>query len=344
MKKKKTNYLNSKLLYKIVALFFAILLFAYVNSSHLSSTRQQNNDAGFMSNKAVTMTVPLKINIDSDKYFVSGYPEEVKVKITGPTAMVVATENVRNFEVYADLNGLSLGDHTVKLKTTGLNDELTVSVVPAHVNVKISKKKHVVLPIQVRFDANQIAKNYAAGTAYASQQTAEITGSKQDIKRIDSVVADIQLPSKTQKTYTRSVLLKAIDKNGHLLDVNIYPATVKVTVPVYEALASKKVNIDLIASGAGVAGKKYSFSSETKTVEVKGTKKALADLTTLKVPISIMGIVNNQVKTIQINPSINGITQVNPKVIEVKIVVTDSSDKEDKPATKKDKDKVAENN
>lgn len=320
---KESKFLNSKLLYKIIALFFALLLFFYVNSSQLGNIRSQQNDPGLMSTKSVILNVPLKMNINTDKYFVSGYPEEVAIRLSGPSAMVIATENTRNFEVYADLSQLGVGSHTVKLKVAGLNNELTANIQPATIHVNISRRRNAVLPVQVRFDSGQIAKGYAPGNATSSQQTVEVTGSAKNISRIDSIVADVELPHNLTKSYTRSVMLKAIDANGHLVDVNINPMTVKVTVPIYEATNSKKVPVNLVTSGKGLKDKIYHLSSNTKTVTIRGTKKALAHLDKLDVPVPIMGVVDSQTKTIQITPAINGITGVNPNQIQVDINVAD---------------------
>lgn len=74
---------NTKFLYQLVSLLFALLLFFYVNYQRLGSTRTTDNKpqapAALMTNKTVKMTMPLAVNVDNDKYFVTGYPEKVQV-------------------------------------------------------------------------------------------------------------------------------------------------------------------------------------------------------------------------------------------------------------------------
>ena len=76
---------NTKFLYQLVSLLFALLLFFYVNYQRLGSTRTTDNKpqapAVLMTNKTVKMTMPLAVNVDNDKYFVTGYPEKVQVKL-----------------------------------------------------------------------------------------------------------------------------------------------------------------------------------------------------------------------------------------------------------------------
>lgn len=304
------------------------MLFTYVSTEIGMSTNGQSTDikrTALMSNEAVTVEMPLKVNIDDEKYFVIGCPETVKVKLTGPRALVTAAENTRNFDVYVDLAELKLGTHTVALKTSGLNKEITAAIEPEKIKVKISKKATATLPIQVRFDPGQIAKGYASGNASANRQVVTVTGAKADIAKIESVVADVDLTSGVKSTVTKSVLLQAIDKNGKVLNTVISPETVRVTVPIYQATTSKRVNINLVSSGTGLNNKRYSFYSDTKSVVIYGTKDALSKLSTLNVPVSITGVNESLTRTIQITPTIAGITSVSPETINVKITVTDAT-------------------
>lgn len=326
--KKFQDLLSAKVIYALISLVFTLMLFTYVSTEVGMSTNGQSPDVkrtALMSNESVTVELPLKVNIDDDKYFVVGCPETVKVKLTGPRALVTAAENTRNFDVYVNLAELKLGTHTVALKTSGLNKEITAAIEPEKIKVKISKKAIATLPVQVRFDPGQIAKSYAAGNASASRQVVTVIGSKADIAKIESVVADVELASGTKTTVTKSVLLQAIDKNGKVLDTVISPETVRVTVPIYQATTSKRVNINLVSSGTGLNNKRYSFYSDTKSVIVYGTKDSLSKLTTLDVPVSITGVNESLTRTIQITPTLAGITSVAPDTIMVKITVTDAA-------------------
>lgn len=150
---------NTKFLYQLVSLLFALLLFFYVNYQRLGSTRTTDNKpqapAALMTNKTVKMTMPLAVNVDNDKYFVTGYPEKVQVKLSGPSAMVKAMDNTRNFEVYADLSKLKSGTHTVKFKTSGLSKEVTASIDPDSAVIKIERRKTITMPIQTRYDTDR---------------------------------------------------------------------------------------------------------------------------------------------------------------------------------------------
>ena len=269
--------------------------------------------------------MPLKVNVSS-KYFVEGYPENVKVKINGPAALVQTAENTKNLQAYADLEGLKPGKHTVKLKVSGVSHELSANVQPEKVTVTISKKATATFPIQVRFDSTLIGNGYAAGIASSNYSRAKVIGSRSSINAVTNVVANVSLPEGVQHSVTQNVTLEALDENGKPLNVVIEPTTVKATVPIYAATTTKKVNIHLVASGGGDNTKNYSLSTDTKTVTVTGTKQALSRLQSLNVAVPVSGVTSNTTKTVPIDTIQNGIIAVSPSSINVQITVSGQED------------------
>lgn len=279
------------------------------------------NKSSLSTQKSATVTVPLKINVNS-KYFVEGYPENVKVKINGPAALVQAAENTQNFQVYADLEGLKPGKHTVKLKVSGVSHELSANVQPEKITVTISKKATATFPIQVRFDSTLIGNGYAAGIASSNYSRAKVIGSRSSINAVTNVVANVSLPEGVQHSVTQNVTLEALNENGKALDVVIEPASVKATVPIYAATTTKKVNVHLVASGGGDNTKNYSLSTDTKTVTVTGTKQALDRMQSLNVAVPVNGVTSSITKTVPIDTIQNGIIAVSPSSITVQITVS----------------------
>ncbi|WP_010498038.1 CdaR family protein [Ligilactobacillus acidipiscis] len=239
----------------------------------------------------------------------------------GPSGLVKAAENTGNFQVVADLNGLKPGTHTINLKTSGLSSEISARTDPEKIKVKISKKGQASFPVQVRYDSNKIAKEYAAGVANSNRQSVKVTGARTDIKKIESVVADVNLSDNVKKSVSRNVLLRAIDENGKQLDVTISPETARVNVPIYLASSHKKVPLRLVSGGQGVDGKKYDFSTDTKYVTLTGTKDALKKIDELKVPVSLAGVDADEDRTISLVSDRSGITAVSPETIQVHIDV-----------------------
>ena len=312
---------NTKFVYSIISLIFACFLFGYVTTDTGANTSGAANKTTLSTQKSATVTVPLKVNVSS-KYFVEGYPENVKVKINGPAALVQTAENTKNFQAYADLEGLKPGKHTVKLKVSGVSHELSANVQPAKVTVTISKKATATFPIQVRFDSTLIGNGYAAGIASSNYSRAKVIGSRSSINAVTNVVANVSLPEGVQHSVTQNVTLEALDENGKPLNVVIEPTTIKATVPIYAATTTKKVNVHLVASGGGDNTKNYSLSTDTKTVTVTGTKQALSRLQSLNVAVPVSGVTSNTTKTVPIDTIQNGIIAVSPSSINVQITVS----------------------
>jgi YbbR domain-containing protein len=127
-----------KTLYSLLCLLLAILLAVYVGEQRGTNiTRGGQVDGkigdfkGLVSTKKATINAPLQLNgLDTDKYYVAGAPETVKIEVEGAAALVTTAQNTKNFQVYADLTDLDVGEHQVKLKESGLNDGLTFKIIP----------------------------------------------------------------------------------------------------------------------------------------------------------------------------------------------------------------------
>lgn len=319
---KLNHFFDNKWFYRLLSLVFAVLLFSYVNSLGLNSSLSNNNSDSMLSERSTTLKMPLSLNINSDKYFVTGYPEKVNIKISGASSMVTATTNTRNFSVYADLSKLKPGTHRVKLQEAGLSRNLSYKISPATVKVKISLRKTASFPVQVVYNTNQLANGYQVGDSSTSPQIVSVTGAKSDINKIDRVEASLDIPQGTDETLVRQVMLQAVDNSGKILNVVISPETVRVRLPIYSSTSTKKVPLNFVASG-GSSEQNYNFSSKTKEVTLEGTKKALDKLSQLTVSVPVAGISSETTKTIKVTVPTNGVSSVSPN--QVTVTITPSS-------------------
>nr|WP_054757674.1 CdaR family protein [Liquorilactobacillus satsumensis] len=323
------KFIESRLFYQIVALVLALFLFGYANSDKLSTTRNNSSnsdESAILSNNTETMSVSLQLDVNNDKYFVTGYPSKVKVKITGPSALVTTTANTRNFRIYADLSNLKPGTHEVKLKQSGLNKELDYTINPKTIKVTISSRKTATFPVQFKYDKDKIADNYGIGRVSADPQVVSVTGARKDVNDIAEVLAEVDLSNNTKATVSRSVLLQAVNnRGGKILNVVITPQTARIRIPVYSATTTKKVSLDFSASGSGgVSGKSYRFSSSTKEVTLSGTKSALDKVSKITVPVPVSGVSSSETQTISLQAPVSGISAIQPQSIKVKVDVTSS--------------------
>ena len=305
--------------YRIFALFLAILLFGYVNIDKINTTRQtDNNTTQMLATRSETVKVPLQINADTDQYFITGYPQKVKVKLSGPNALVTSAVNTLNFRIIGDLTKLSIGTHTVKLKQTGINKEISVKIEPATIKVKIEKKVTKNFPIQVNVNEENLATDYSIGNPKLSQDVVEVSGAKSAVNAVSQVIATVDPAKDTKKDISEEVLLQAVDSAGKALNVLISPQTVNVKIAV--TMNKKALPVSLEKTGA-VSGYQYTLTTDTQNVTVYGKQQTLAKLSSLPVTVDLSDVTSSTTKTVKISLP-DGVYDSSPTSIKVKVAVT----------------------
>ncbi|KRM36792.1 CdaR family protein [Limosilactobacillus pontis] len=272
------GFFSHKWVMRLASLVLAILLFAYVNGSKngflRQNTRNNNENSALMSNKSVTLKMPLDITVDNAKYVVSGYPQYVKVRLSGPSALVTTTSNTQNFKVYADLSNLSSGKHRVPIKTSGLNSELRATVEPKNIAVQIQPRRTVNVKVSVRLNDRNLADNYQTGHPHADVDSVQVTGAQNEVRRVNRVVAYVVVPRDAKDNLQRQVTLQALDRNGQTLNVVIWPATTTVTVPI-----SSKTSDSSSSHSGSDSSTSSSASSDKKRVQTQSSSSSISNST-----------------------------------------------------------------
>lgn len=312
---------------RLVSLLIAILLVIYVNDNQGGfSTPGQTNRTKQTANKTQTIKVPLQVSVDTDKYYVVGYPEKVSITLEGSTALVTSTINTQNFRAYIDLTGQSIGTHEVKVHVNGISRQISYSINPKVVHVNIQRRKSTTMPIQIEYNKTAVAHGYTLGHASVYPQQVEVTGARSEVEQIDQIIAKVVLPNEINHSYERQVSLIAQDHKGRQLNVVIEPATAKVTIPI--SVAKKNVKIKLEPQHEK-ENKIYSLTAKTDYVTIYGAEKNIAKIKKLIVPIDLRDISASTVKTVSLDLP-NGIVKASPNQIRVDIKVESSNTKTDR--------------
>lgn len=320
------KFMNSSWSMRLLALICALVLFAYVNSSktsnNSSSLTNNTSKTTLTSNRKVTISAPLELNVNSTKYFVTGYPENIKITIEGPAALVTTTANTQNFKVYADLSDLAVGRHSVKVKVDGLNKELSYSLNQKYIHINIQPRRTATYKVSADFNDSNVASGYEAGTARLGTSSVKVTGAVSEVSKVAKVVAVVNTEKNLTKSVNQQAMLEALDANGQTLNVVLTPSTTSVYIPITQANATKDVAVDLKASGKTSADTSYSFSTDTKSVKLTGSKSALAKLSKFPVNVDVTGVTETTTKTVKLSTSDeDGVSAVSPTSIKVKITV-----------------------
>ncbi|URL61660.1 hypothetical protein HGK75_06845 [uncultured bacterium] len=232
------KFLKSKWFYRLLSLVLAILLFVYVNQSRLIPSNNQNNQTSSHITQQLSLTkkaqvsIPLQLNVNSNKYFVTGYPEKVKVYLSGPSALVTTVMNTQSFKVYANLNGLGAGEHRIHPMVSGLNSELRYHLSPSIIKVHVEPRKTENFPVHVKYSRSTIANGYHVTKPVADIKSVKVSGAASSIKRIHKVVALVTLDKTVNHTVHSKAALEALDKHGRLVNVILTPSTTSVKLTV----------------------------------------------------------------------------------------------------------------
>lgn len=257
---------------KVVSLVLAVLLYAIVNYNALSTSFQSSLR---YSKTLSDVTVLAKYN--SDTFEISGLPEKVDVILTGDAANVTSAANAENGTVICDLDGLTEGEHEIKLTTEGYGNNVNVVVNPTNVNVVMKKKTTRQFDISYDFiNQDRMEQIYSAGTPEFEYTKINVRASKDTLDSIAFVKALIDVSGQSAD-FEQDAVLVAYDSSGKPVNADIVPNTVHVKVPVTSP--NKSVNIQVQVSGEVPDGKAIdSITMDQQTVTIYGSETTLANI------------------------------------------------------------------
>ncbi|QIL51261.1 hypothetical protein G7084_02835 [Weissella coleopterorum] len=294
----------SKIIYLILSLLMAILLAIYVDGTTLSrsSAVQKQTSTGLMGlglQKTETVTMPIQTSgISTDNYLITGLPETVDVKITGPSALVTAAMNTKNFQVYADLKGLSAGSHQISLKVSGLNHELTYRLNEKTFNINIAKRATKRFKVQTIYNKEAIADGYQVGDVTSSVTTAQIVGSQMAVSSVNRVVANVQLNRNTKTDINKKVALQAIDVNGNIVNVTISPETAVVNIPIKAGTGNKDVPIKIESKNGDAS--QFDITADINSLKLSGDAEKLAKISNVTATVDLSNVTQTSQQTVDL--------------------------------------------
>lgn len=325
MKKKETKLFENIWITRIVSLLIALLLFGYVYSENYGLTTTNRNNAISTTRNETISNLPIEVNMDTDRYFISGLPETVALSLSGPESVIVQTLSAGDYRVVTeDLDVLGPGRHTIQLKVENVSDDLSYQLTPSRVNVEIEEKETIESPVEVLFNASAVEEEYIAGEPKLSTDTVLITGPASTIERIDRIYVRVSADSLLTDDLNVDTAVQVEDSNKNKLNVSIEPQQVSVQIPIkpYE----KTVPLKVEQKGTPESGKTYEFSIlDTEEVTLKGNRNLLAAIEEAKIEVDVTGIKADTIVTVPVQLSIPT-SSISPEQIKVNVKVkTDKS-------------------
>jgi len=327
-KNNNNNLLENVWVVRLISLLVSILLFGYVYSENYGLSTTNRNDAISTLRSETISNLPIQINMDTERYFISGLPETVMLNISGPESVIVQTLSASDFNIVTeDLDLLGPGRHTVQLRAENLSEELTYQIVPSRVNVQIEEKVTIESSVEVRFDTDAVNDAYISKEPILNRESVIITGPASTVARIDRIYVRVPTDSEITSTLKDTYVVQVEDEARNKLNVVVEPQEIEVEIPVepYE----KTVPIRLVQIGTPVSGKKYQLSlARTENVVLTGDQKLLADVDEVVVEVDVSAIRTTAVVTAAVLPLDLAGTDVVPKQVEVNVTVENTQTEE----------------
>lgn len=304
-----------------ISLFLAFAIFVVIDRKIILFT---DNTAEVLKDQKV------KVTYNEEKYVIEGLPESVDITLIGSkTDLYIAKQSTTHY-VTVDLSGLKPGTHKVNIEYNQNNGSIDYMVNPSVSTVIIYEKVSETRTISVdllnkdNLDSKLVVENVNYDT-----DKVVIKGAEHQLKEVVEVKALVDLnnlAANTAGNYTiKGVPLKAYDKNGEVVDVEIVPETIDVEVEV--ASPSKELPIKLIPVGDVANG--YAISSmnasETK-VTVYGDSETLNNLKSIPVNVDVNGLKEGKTYKLEIEKPV-GVKSLSVNNITVNVGIGNVSNK-----------------
>lgn len=307
---------QSNWFYGLMSLMFALLLFFNANATGNSS----NSSSSSQTYDETLNSIPVQLEYDKDKYYVSGYEEAVNVHLSSANRIQLNLESnadTRNFQVVADLTNVPLGTSEVPLTVKGLSSAVTAQMEPKTITVTVEKKVTKKFNVEAQLSDTIAKEGYKVNNISIEPKTVEITTGEETAKAITKVVAPISAAKQTADTIKQTVNVQALDSKDQVLSIENPAPQVSVTVDL--TAPTKEVPVNVSMSGSPPSGvSHYTFSLSKYKVTVSGPQSVLDTLESIDLPVDVSGIRTNTKQSVTV--PIDGDYTVNPSEVDVSLV------------------------
>lgn len=307
------NWLSRKNTLLFVSLFFAVTIFIVIDKQIVTFSRNSAE---------VLRSLPVKVNYNAEAYVVEGLPETVDITLIGSKTDLFIAKQISTYDVSIDLTGLKPGQHEVSIKYNQASTNLEYMVNPSIVNVKISdkvsqtKNLSVDLLNQDKLDPKLVITN----TSIDSDKII-VKGSYEQLEKVAIVKALLDVDSLVeQKVGTfviEDVMLRAYDAQGNVVDVEIVPGTIDVTLTIESP--SKEVAIKVVPKGNVAFGKAISsIETNVSKIILYGDSTKLEELNFMTLELDVTDLKENKEYKLDV-PKPVGVTYMSESSINVTV-------------------------
>ncbi len=310
-----------------VSLFLAILIFILFDQKRIIF-----NDTS----AEVLKDQKVEAVYNEEAYVVEGLPEKVDITLMGSRSDLFIAKQSTASKVTVDLTGLKPGTHKVNIEYMRPNASVEYSVNPsvATVNVysKVSESKTLTTDLlnQDSLDSKLVIDNVKPATEKVVIKGTDDENAINSLKKVATVKALVDVSSlNNQDTGTvtlKDVPLKAYDKSGNILDVEIVPNKINVSVNI--SSPSKVVPIKVVPKGTITFGKAIStITTSESNVTIYGKQSVLDNIQYVPVNVDVSGLKTDREYKLELTKP-SGIKSMSLNNVTVNLTLGTSSDKD----------------
>lgn len=257
---------------KLVALIVAFFMWVYV----MAEQDPEINDS---------YVVPLSISNAPYEFIALCDVKNVKIKARAPRSYF-AKYDANAFRIYANLEGLEEGEHTITPQVIMPQGFELLEIAPATVSVKLDPLIEQQMPIEIA-TSGTLAQDSAIKEIERSMDIVTVVGSKSFVERVARVIGNVNLANNSS-SFEVQIPMHAIDDKGNIVErVRVVPSVITVSVDVESGLKRRIVPVvpELTVADGWELTK---ITVEPAQIEISGAESAVNSVVTLKtLPVSV---------------------------------------------------------
>ncbi len=316
--------LKKNWLLKIMAIFFAVLLWSYVlgvtnpiRERTIEDISVRFTNVEDLQAKGLAISGSLSELLDT---------VDARIEIEQTNIKYLNNENVY---AYIDLSTINrTGMHTIRITSSSSYGQV-LDITPREVTVFVDNLVEKPIPVTAQITGS-VAAGYYAADPVIIPDVVLIEGAQVDVEKVVSAVCYIDLTGHTEN-FRESVDIVLLNENGSAINQNMFKGSVPSVIVEQSIQATKTVPIDisdvLLGADELVAGYELSdISVEPQSVQILGEKSVLDTITSIGLmPFSVSGADKDIITLLDIKLP-EGVTLMNEGQVQVYISIIEIVD------------------
>lgn len=315
----KKGLFENKWAVRLISLVFTIFLYMFVASENNALIFQSAANQQFASiNVTETIdNVPVTVGPIAENTFISGLPESVQVRLTGPRNVINQVLDKEISVQTEDLTEIPPGTQQIQFIIEDLPDSVDYQITPSRRYVKISQLEEITSEVDYEIDPSAIASGYEVGEVVLDPSTVQLTGDAETIQQIDRVFITITHSQPADSDFTGSYHLQIVNAEGEVLDVNSNISEIEVEVKVIQP--QSEVGMHIIPFGEDRAAYTYNYEITTPSSLVfQGNQSAIDSI---GVVADVTGLTESQTISGQLQIP-EGVTIISDANVQIAVTIT----------------------